>query len=97
MPSSPSSFYTAELQRALTEQAFGIKSFQITSSTSMQATASVTLLEGNTIIVNLATGGYFIESQDTIHETIEVLLQTASPSFGRKQQEQLMNKLAALS
>lgn len=59
MPSS-SSFCQTEFQRALKEQAFGIKSFAMVSSSSHQATASVVILEGSKLLVQLTTQGYSV-------------------------------------
>jgi len=59
-PTRPSTFCTDELQRALTEQSFGITNFSISTSTSLRATAFVTLLEGHTITIALSTHGYSV-------------------------------------
>ena len=60
-PSSPSSsFCRTELQRALKEQAFGIQTFSITSSSAEQASASVILLEGQKVVVQLTSQGYSV-------------------------------------
>jgi len=62
IPRSPnimsSSFYHTELNKALSEQAFGIARFDIQSSSSHEATASVALLEGKTIRITLNARGY---------------------------------------
>lgn len=57
---SPSAFYARELGKALGEQSFGIRDFQITEDSSLQCSASVTLLEGNTIQVTLKKSGYSV-------------------------------------
>jgi hypothetical protein len=57
---SPSSFYGDELLRALSEQSFGIKSFSTLASTELEATASMTILEGQTINIKLAMRGYSV-------------------------------------
>lgn len=57
-----SSFCSTELQRALKEQTFGIKSYSISSTSSQQATASVVLLEGSKITVLLTTQGFSVRS-----------------------------------
>lgn len=62
MPVSPSSFCAAELQKALKEQAFGIKTFTMGSSSAEQATASVVLLEGHRLALQLTTQGYSVSS-----------------------------------
>jgi hypothetical protein len=60
MTASSSSFYQTEFQRALEEQAFGIKSFAMVSSSSHQATASIVILEGSKLLVQLTTQGYSV-------------------------------------
>lgn len=60
MAPSSSSFYQTEFQRALKEQAFGIKSFAMVSSSLHQATASVVILEGSKLLVQLTTQGYSV-------------------------------------
>ena len=57
---SPSAFYARELGKALGEQSFGIHNFQTTEDSSLQCSASVTLLEGNTIQVTLKNSGYSV-------------------------------------
>ncbi|KAF8158364.1 hypothetical protein B0H34DRAFT_708435 [Crassisporium funariophilum] len=58
---SSSSFCHTELQRSLKEQKFGIKAFSMVCSASAhQATASVSLLEGQIIIVQLTTQGFSV-------------------------------------
>lgn len=54
------SFYHIELQRALREQAFGIRSHALTSSSQMQANASVVLLDASQICVQLDSRGYSV-------------------------------------
>jgi hypothetical protein len=54
---SPSFYYT-ELNKALAEQAYGLAKFDVSSSTSHEAAASVTLLEGKTIRITLSARGY---------------------------------------
>ena len=58
-PMAPS-FYQTEFQRALKEQAFGIKSFAMVSSSLYQATASIVTLEGSKLLVQLTTQGYSV-------------------------------------
>jgi len=97
--SSSSSFCHTELHRALKEQTFGIKSFAVSSSNE-QASASVVLLEGPKVIIQLTTQGYCIVSAGSTngtHETIEALLQSISPLYAKKRHEVLMAKLAKLS
>lgn len=56
------SFCVDELQRALAEQssASAIGPFRLTESAPLCATASVTLLEGRTILIKLTTRGYSV-------------------------------------
>lgn len=57
----PSTFFTTELHQALLEQKFGLNTFHLTTSTtSLRAAASVTLLEGNTITISLTSCGYTV-------------------------------------
>lgn len=60
--SDPLPFCTAELERALSEQLFGISSYSITLSSPLRAVASVTLLEGRTVAIQLTTRGYTVRS-----------------------------------
>jgi hypothetical protein len=59
-PDLPSSFFGDELLRSLAEQSFGIKSFCTHAATQLQATASVTLLEGHNIDITLTIQGYSV-------------------------------------
>ena len=59
---SPFSFYGDELLRTLTEQSFGIKTFYTLATTQLQATSSVTLLEGQKIIIKLERRGYSVRA-----------------------------------
>ena len=58
MSSEP--FCAAELRRALEEQAFAIKDFTLTPSPSEEGRATVVLLEGNTIEIQLTIQGYTV-------------------------------------
>ncbi|KAH0832027.1 hypothetical protein J3R83DRAFT_12932 [Lanmaoa asiatica] len=70
MPSSSSSFYHNELSRALSEQSFGLTRYEVTRLYSAhEATAVVTILEGNTIRVSLNVRGY----QVNLHQFITVM------------------------
>jgi hypothetical protein len=60
MPSSPPNFYADELETALKEQSFGIGDFTITATEPIQCSASVTLLEGRTIVITLRNAGYSV-------------------------------------
>ena len=115
--SSTSSFCRTELQRALKEQAFGIQNFSITSCSAEQASASVVLLEGHRLVIQLTTEGFsvcrnrsfhllshsfffpqVVNSKSTkIHETVEDLLQSISPLYAKKCQEELFAALSKLS
>jgi hypothetical protein len=57
-----STFCADELQLALAEEssASAIGPFRLTSSDRLRATASVTLLEGRTILINLTINGYSV-------------------------------------
>ncbi|KAJ3993191.1 hypothetical protein F5050DRAFT_1578141 [Lentinula boryana] len=91
---SPSEFYIKELQRALSEQALFIRAFSVTSSSSLQAIVSVTLLEGNNVTVILTNQGYHADqSGATPFETIEDLLQSVSPLYAQKRQLALLDAL----
>ena len=57
---SPSSFYGDEMLRSLTEQSFGLEASAILETTQLQATASVTLLEGQKIKIKLTMRGYSV-------------------------------------
>ena len=63
--SSLSSFCRTELQKALKEQAFGIQTFSITSSSAEQASALVVLLEGQRLVVQLTTEGFSVCEKKT--------------------------------
>ena len=54
------SFFYSELERALGEQSFGIIAFQLVKpgTTSLEASAHVTILEGNVVHISLSTRGY---------------------------------------
>ena len=56
--SKPPTFTQEELARALKEQSFGINTYEIISTTPLKATASVILLEGQTILVSLSSRGF---------------------------------------
>ena len=56
--SEPHAFVEEELVRALTEQSFGIASYEVVSTSPMKATALVVLLEGESILVSLTSRGY---------------------------------------
>ena len=115
----PTSFCYTEFERALKEQAFGIKSFAMVSSSPRQATAFIVILEGSKLPVHLTTQGYSVgvlpfprffavlitlaqisttNSDSTrVYETIEDLLQAASPLYTKRRQEVLYAELAKFS
>ncbi|KAJ7259577.1 hypothetical protein B0H12DRAFT_420153 [Mycena haematopus] len=105
-----SSFCADELQHALAEEssASSIGPFRLTSSGPLRATASVTLLEGRTILINLTTNGYSIiprdQQKDTsgeaiasstgqTFESIEQLLSSVSTMYEERRQEALISAL----
>ncbi|KAF7346491.1 hypothetical protein MSAN_01877200 [Mycena sanguinolenta] len=105
-----STFCADELQHVLAEEssASSIGPFRLTSSGSLSATASVTLLEGQTILINLTTEGYSIIpggqqkdiSGETIvsptgptFESIEQLLTSVSTMYEKRRQEALIRAL----
>jgi hypothetical protein len=55
------SFYPAELERALKEQSFAIAGFELLTSTSLEASALVTILEGDVVRVSLSSPGYQVK------------------------------------
>lgn len=57
---NPSSFYADELHRALQEQSFGIESFSMENATSLQATATVKILEGLNVTLKLTIRGFTV-------------------------------------
>ncbi|KAI0074116.1 hypothetical protein K474DRAFT_1626401 [Panus rudis PR-1116 ss-1] len=99
----PSTFTASELERSLSEQSFGITSYEIISTSKAEAEARVVLLEGETITISLTCGGYRMkESSDDkeaggIYETLESLLSSVSKMYGEARQKTLMEKLFALS
>jgi len=91
------SFYHAELSRALSEQAFGLARFDVCRGSSPhEATASVTLLEGRTIRITLTARGYQLDG-DQIFESIEGLLQAVSAAYEGRRREALFSRLRSLS
>ncbi len=57
---TPTTFAKTELERALSEQAFGISSYEVVSCTELEASAVVTLLEGKTVSISLTPRGYTV-------------------------------------
>jgi len=98
-----SSFFTAELERSLREQSFGIAGFEpMRPSGSLEASAHVTLLEGEAITISLTSRGYqLVKNHRTqagkVYEAIESLLQSVSGAYERKRRDTLFAKLEKLS
>ncbi|KII90569.1 hypothetical protein PLICRDRAFT_173963 [Plicaturopsis crispa FD-325 SS-3] len=101
----PPTFPARELQRALSEQAFGITGFQMMpASTPLDASAYVTLLEGNVIKITLSARGYQVCASPStsdkrwsqIFENVEDLLERASAAYAAKRQEALVKRLEQL-
>ncbi|KAJ4481996.1 hypothetical protein J3R30DRAFT_2110905 [Lentinula aciculospora] len=91
---NPSEFYIKELQSVLSEQALLIRTFSMDNSSSLQATASVTLLEGDIITITLTNRGYHShQAKGIIFESIENLLQSVSPLYARKRHSVLLDAL----
>ncbi|KAK7690366.1 hypothetical protein QCA50_007023 [Cerrena zonata] len=106
--SHPSNFTHSELERALSEQSFGITSYEIISSSELEASARVVLLEGSVIVVSLTSRGYQIVPSsktdeieaglpDDVFEEVDILLQAISERYRQARQMALMEKLALLS
>ncbi|PSS34196.1 hypothetical protein PHLCEN_2v1763 [Hermanssonia centrifuga] len=91
-------FPQSELQRSLSEESFGIKSFEFVNVSELEATANVVLLEGNTIQISLTSRGYQShDSEGGVFETMEDLLQATSPMYETVRQRILMEKLSVLA
>jgi hypothetical protein len=64
------SFFSSELERALEEQSFGIAGFELlTSTSSLESSALVTLLEGDIVNISLSSRGYQVR-QFSVHFVI---------------------------
>ena len=61
------SFPTGELERALSEQSFGIASYEITERSALEATARVVLLEGEVVSISLTSRGYTVSRESYDH------------------------------
>ena len=87
--SKPPTFTQEELARALKEQSFGINSYEIVSTTPLKATASVVLLEGQTILVSLSSRGFQV--RHSIPRVVRIPALTLSPcSFIAPRNHQLI-------
>jgi hypothetical protein len=60
MSDANTNFYEGEIRRALDEQSFGIKQYTVLETSTTRARASVTLLEGSVIIIELTSQGYIV-------------------------------------
>jgi len=94
-----SGVYTAELRRALEEEAFGIKSFSISNATPLRATACVHTLEGHDIDLELCADGYSIKSgaPTTLFDSLDTLLQSISPLYEKERHTLWVQKLEQLT
>lgn len=54
--------FASELRSALGENAFGLKDFQVIRETQLESTATVVLLEGETVTVSLSSRGFEVSS-----------------------------------
>ncbi|ESK95741.1 hypothetical protein Moror_12470 [Moniliophthora roreri MCA 2997] len=102
MEGSTGSFYRDELRKALSEQRSAIEVYSVLRYTSLDAHASVTLLEGKVIYVILTERGFAIvqgSDWDRTHvfESLEGLLQSASSLYAMEKQRQLFEALERLS
>lgn len=66
MDSPEDLFAHTELERALQEQSYGLKNFEILKKTHLEATAKVTVLEGDVIVVSLTPRGYQVRKYDVL-------------------------------
>lgn len=57
------SFPAGELERALSEQSFGIASYEITERSALEAAARVVLLEGEVVSISLTSRGYTVSRE----------------------------------
>ncbi|KAI0789674.1 hypothetical protein C8Q75DRAFT_147242 [Abortiporus biennis] len=101
----PSTFTRTELERALTEQSFGVISSKILHASEREATAMLVLLEGNAMTISLSSRGFLITSDTAspythvgdAYETLEDLLSTVSKQYNVVKHQVLTQKLSALS
>ncbi|TFK52452.1 hypothetical protein OE88DRAFT_1405377 [Heliocybe sulcata] len=95
--SPPTCFYRDELRKILSEQSFGISSFNITGHSAEDATASIRLLEDRSVTVVLTARGYQVASSGPMYESLESLLRSISPMYAQKYQDVLVSKLGQLA
>lgn len=96
----PATFTESELSQALSEQSFGITSYEIQSVSQPESTARVVLLEGDAIHVTLSARGFEIvggNSPSNMFETIDNLLHERSPKYREARDKVLMDKLSLLA
>ncbi len=67
-------FPQSELQRSLSEESFGIKSFEFVNVSELEATANVVLLEGNTIQISLTSRGYQVSGHITMSASCQATI-----------------------
>ncbi|GAA5822674.1 hypothetical protein JCM11251_004337 [Rhodosporidiobolus azoricus] len=100
------SFAASELQQALSEVPWGLRSHRILHSDAAgEARAEVDLLEtGQTAVVLCREGGWSVveakggcPNPDTVFETLDDLLLAVSPTFEAKRMEKLFEKLNAVA
>jgi len=98
---SPATFPESELDQALSEQSFGITSYEIQSVSQLEAEARVVLLEGDSIRITLTSRGYEVVSDSIgssdVFETIENLLHNRSQMYQEAKHKVLMDKLSLLA
>lgn len=58
--------FTSELKSALRENAFGLKDYQVIRETHLESTATVVLLEGDTVTVSLSPRGFEVGFSDRL-------------------------------
>ena len=77
MDSPEEHFAHTELERALKEQSYGLKSFEILKKTHLESTARVTILEGDVVIISLTPRGYLVKRNTipVLHLDTHLLLQ----------------------
>ncbi|KAF8532105.1 hypothetical protein JB92DRAFT_2844471 [Gautieria morchelliformis] len=101
-------FYRAELEKALSEQHYGIVDYRVDheACTTQAAFALVDLLEQRQIRVKLSSRGYeehakdsttASESMSKVFETLEDLLSAGSAMYGERRMEELMARLSQLA
>ena len=72
MDSLGPSFASSELEQALKEQIYGIKSSIIIKKLPMESTADVVTLEGSTVRIRLTPRGYEVSLRFYNHDTAVV-------------------------